>query len=109
MAHNFGGFSAYANDEAPIEEMSNDGGLPGSPYYAGDGGDGSGVMRRHHVEGLPDLDRKPAEDSMSIPEGMNSGMSGDSLGPSGKKFTEHLHSRKSDGKFEPSSLRGKNE
>jgi hypothetical protein len=95
MAHNFGGFSAYANDEAPIEEMSND------------GGDGSGVMRRHHVEGLRDLDRKPAEDSMSVPEGLNSGISEDSIGPSGKKFTEHLHSRKSDGKFEPSSMRGK--
>lgn len=64
------------------------------PAVSVDGGHGSGVPARHNVEGLPSL-------------GDSFDMSVDSLGPTGKKFTEHLHSRKGNGKFEPSSLKGK--
>ncbi len=68
MAGIFGGYSSFS--DGPI---------------AADGGNGSGVPRRHNVEGLRDLTR--GEDSAVD-----------------KKFTEDLHSRKNNGKFEPSSL-----
>jgi hypothetical protein len=129
MDHKFGGFSAISESNIPSQDMMGDGGLPGSPFFHSsggsiahtsitdvgipvghdvvtpnehtheakvamgtDGGDGSGVMRRHHVEGLSDRDR----DRNKLSEAAH-----DSLGPTGKKFTEHLHARKSDGTYEP--------
>jgi hypothetical protein len=104
---NFGIHSSY--DDPPIPTCNDSSAEPNSPYFPGasngivDGGDGSGVPRRHNTEGLKDLDRG-LRDSMSVPEGMNSGTAGDK-----KKFTEDLHSRKSNGRSEPSSLKGHHE
>jgi len=70
-----------------------------------DGGDGSGVPERHGVEGLRRLDNPlPKYDRVTpsnIPATDESQAAIDK-----KRFTEHLHNRRSNGTFEPSSERG---
>jgi hypothetical protein len=79
MANNFGGFSSYTEGKIPA---------------ANDGGHGSGVPNRHNVNLDANFDYLPTENK-------------DAIGIDKKKFTEKLHSRQSNGRFEPSSMRGR--